>query len=119
MFQGLDKRDLMLIYAVIGFGSVALVALGELSGVKEGGSLYTFYLKLVFGGFLVFYAVLFHFAQLALAKKIDKTKGTVLRFLLGEKSSRTFINVIIIGVLLYWVLAFADLMSLTGFNFFG
>ena len=52
MFQGIEKKNLMLIYAVIGFGSVALVALGELSVVKTSSILFYFYLKLVFGNHL-------------------------------------------------------------------
>lgn len=118
MFQGIKHKNLILIYAVIGFGSIALVALGELAGVEQGSVLYNFYLRLVFGGFIVFYAVLFHFGTLSWAEKLDKEGPKYLAFMFGEKSSRFTIMTVVAGVLLYWVFSFADLMAATGFNFF-
>jgi len=107
----------MLIYAVIGFGSIALVALGELSGVEAGSALFNFYLKLVFGGFLVFYSVLFHFAMLGFSKRMDEQGPRVLKYLLGEQTSRVMIVSIAAAVLVYWIYAFGELMKITGFRF--
>ena len=118
MFGDMKQKELILIYAVIGFGSVALVALGELSGVDPGTPLFAFYFKLVFGGFLVFYAVLFHFGLLATAKKIDKKRSKIMRFLFGERASRITISTIVFGVLVYWIYSFAELMGAYDINFF-
>ena len=118
MFEGIESRNLLLIYAVIGFGSIALVALGELSGTEAGTELFNFYLKLVFGGFLVFYSVLFHFALLGFAKKVDEKGSRVLKTFFGEQSSRVFTLCISGAVLIYWIFAFAGLMAATGFRFY-
>lgn len=118
MFEKIETKNVMLIYSVIGFGSIALVALGELSGVEAGSFLYDFYLKLVFGGFLVFYTVLLHFTMLAFAKKMDDRGPKILKAIFGEHTSRIGIVTIVICVLLYWVLAFAELMRSSDFRFF-
>jgi hypothetical protein len=104
MLKGIESKNMMFIYAVIGFGSVALVALGELSGVEAGSPLYNFYLKLVFGGFLIFYSVLIHLALLTYSRKLDESRITVFSFA--------------ILVLLYWIYAFAELMGSSDFKFF-
>jgi hypothetical protein len=96
MFEGIESRNTVLVYAVIGFGSVALVALGELSGAEPGSFQYDFLLKLVFGGFVVFYSVLFHFAALNYSRKLDEKGPTVLRVVFGERNSRKSIFVIVI-----------------------
>ena len=118
MLKGISSKNVMLIYAVIGFGTIALVALGELSGVEVGSSLYDFYLKLVFGGFVIFYAVLIHFALLPYSQRLDSDGPKILRYVLGESSSRVFIFTLTFLVLVYWILAFADLMQSSGFRFF-
>ena len=118
MLKGIDSKNMMLIYAVIGFGTIALVALGELSGAEAGSFLYDFYLKLVFGGFLVFYAVLIHFAMLPYSRELDGGGSKALKFMLGERSSRTVVFIMTILVLIYWIFAFGELMNATGFRLF-
>ncbi len=118
MFESIESKNVLLIYAVIGFGSIALVALGELSGAEPGSFLFNFFLKLVFGGFLIFYSVLFHFATLHFSKKVDKKGPKALKLVFGERSSRVTTFIILIAVLFYWVFAFADLMRATDFRFF-
>ena len=118
MFKNIDSKNVLLIYAVIGFGSIALVALGELSGAEPGSALYDFFLKLVFGGFLVFYSVLVHFATLPFSKKVDKKGPKTLKLVSGERSSRFITFIFLITVLFYWIFAFADLMRATDFRFF-
>lgn len=118
MFEGIESRNTVLVYAVIGFGSIALVALGELSGAESGSFRYDFFLKLVFGGFVVFYSVLFHFATLNFSRKLDEKGPKFLRVVFGERTSRLSIFVIVLAVLIYWLFAFSDLMGATDFKFF-
>ena len=118
MFEKVNNKDVMLIYAVIGFGSIALIALGELSGVDVDSFLFRFYLKLVFGGFLVFYSVLVHLVLLPFSKNLDEKGPRFLKVVLGERSSRSTTVIIALLVLIYWIWAFAELINASGFNFF-
>ncbi len=74
MFGGMKEKELILIFSVVGFGSVALVGIGELASVEPGSPLFKFYLYLVFGGLAVFYAVFIHFATLSYTRKVDQRK---------------------------------------------
>ena len=118
VFEGIKSKNVLLIYAVIGFGSIALVALGELSVAEPGSFLYDFFLKLIFGGFLVFYSVLFQFATLQFSKRLDENGPKALKLVFGERSSRMTTFLIVVAVLFYWIYAFADLMRATEFRFF-
>ena len=119
MFGGMKQKELILIYAVFGFGSVALVALGELSSVEPDGPLFKFYLNLVFGGLAVFYAVFIHFATLSYTRKVDqRKKSKLLKRLLGEKASYSFILLFLTGILVFWIYNFAQLMDAFDLKFF-
>ncbi len=67
----------MLLYAVFGFGSIALVALGELPALDARSDLFRFYIKLIFGGFLIFYTVLIHFALLPPGKETRQNRASL------------------------------------------
>ncbi len=119
MFGDMKQKEMILIYAVIGFGSVALVALGELSSVEPGSPLFKFYLKLVFGGFFVFLVMLFDFGKLFYSRKVDQNKKSrFLRILAGEKLSYVFSIIFTAGVLIFWVFTFANLMDDYDLKFF-
>jgi len=119
MFGGLQQKDTILVFSVVGFGSVALVALGELSNVEPGSPLFKFYLNLVFGGLTVFYAVFIHFGTLSYTRKVDQRKNSkLLKKLVGEKSSFGFILAILAGVLVFWIYNFSQLMDAYGLEFF-
>lgn len=119
MFGGMDKKELTLIYATVGFGSVALVGLGELSSVEPGSPLFKFYLNLVFGGLAVFFVVFLHMATVSYTRKVDKEKKSKLaRYLLGEKSSYRGSVALILVVLAFWLFTFAELMRVYDLNFF-
>ena len=118
MFEKIESKDVMLIYSVIGFGSVALISLGELTSVEAGTFMFAFYLKLVFGGFLVFYSVLIHFILLPYSRGLDEKGPRVLKSVFGERSSRVLVTAIVFLVLLYWIYAFAELINASEFTFF-
>ncbi len=119
MFGGMDKKEMTLVFAVIGFGSVALVGLGELSSVEPNSPLFTFYLNLVFGGLAVFYVVFIHMATITYTRKVDiEKKSKTARFFLGEKSSYIFSVTLILGVLAFWLYTFAELMRAFDITFF-
>jgi len=119
MIDGMGKKELTLIYAVVGFGSVALVGLGELSNVEPNSPLFKFYLNLVFGGLAVFYVVFVHMATITYTRKVDiEKKSKAARFFLGEKSSYIFSVVLILGVLAFWLYNFAELMDAYDLKFF-
>lgn len=119
MFGAMKQKELILIFSVVGFGSVALVALGELSSVAPGSPLFKFYLNLVFGGLAVFYAVFIHFATLSFTRKLDqKKKARFRKLIFGEKSSFIFVLVILGGVLVFWIYTFANLTSGLNLKYF-
>lgn len=112
MFGGMKQKEMVLVFSVVGFGSVALVALGELSNVDAGSALFKFYVNLVFGGLAVFYAVFIHFATISFTQKIDKGKKSgFTKFMLGEKSSFRFVMIILGAVLVFWIYNVATLMD--------
>lgn len=111
-----ENKNLMLLYAVFGFGSIALVALGELPALDARSDLFRFYIKLIFGGFLIFYSVLIHFALLPLARKLDKTGPRYARLIFGESSSLAIVVALMLSVLIYWIIAFSELLRATGFS---
>lgn len=119
MFGGMKEKELVFIFSVIGFGSVALVALGELSSVEAGSPLFKFYLNLVFGGLAVFYAVFIHFVTLPYTRKVDQRKNSkLLKNMVGEKASFRFISLILLGVLVFWIYTFSQLMKAYDLKFF-
>lgn len=119
MFGGMDKKEQILVFAVIGFGSVAVVALGELSNVEPGSPLFKFYLNLVFGGLAVFYAVFIHFATLSWTRKVDQKKNAkLLKRLVGEKASFKSMLFICMVVLVFWIYNFSRLMGSYDISFF-
>lgn len=118
MLGKMNEKDLILIYAVIGFGSVALVALGELSSVEPNSRLFKFYLNLVFGGLAVFYVVFVHLSTVSFTRKVDKKKSKIAKFLLGEKSSYRFSVTLILGVLGFWLYTFSEFMQALDITFF-
>lgn len=112
MFGGMKEKELILVFTVVGFGSVALVALGELSNVDADSALFKFYVNLVFGGLTVFYAVFIHFATISFTQKIDKgKKSEFTKFMLGEKSSFRFVMIILGAVLVFWIYNVSTLMD--------
>jgi len=119
MFGGMEKKELTLVFAVIGFGSVALVGLGELSSVEPNSPLFKFYLNLVFGGLAVFYVVFVHLSTVSYTRKIDqKKKSKVARFLLGEAWSYRVSVTLILGVLAFWLYTFSEFMKALDVTFF-
>ena len=119
MFGGMERKELLLVYIVIGFGSVALVALGELSGVEPGGPLFKFYLNLVFGGLAVFYVAFVHFATLSYTRKVDRSKKSKrFKALFGEKASFAVSIGLSGAVLVFWIHNFAELMRALDLAFF-
>lgn len=119
MLGGMDKKELTLVYAVFGFGSVALVALGELSNVEAGSPLFSFYLNLVFGGLAVFYSVFVHFVSLSFSRKVDqKKKRKFTKIMLGERASYISILLICGTVLVFWIYNFSLLMEALDITFF-
>ena len=119
MFGGMKQKELILIYAAVGFGSVALVGLGEISGSAPGSPFQQFYLQLIFGGFIVFYAVFIHFGTLGLSRRIDQSQGNRLfKSLFGERASFLLTLAFIFGVLVYWIFALVKLARELGLNFF-
>lgn len=119
MFGGMERKELTLVYAVFGFGSVALVALGELSNVDAGSPLFSFYLNLVFGGLAVFYSVFVHFVSLSFSRKMDqKKKRKFTRIMLGARASYLSILLICGAVLVFWIYNFSQLMKALDISFF-
>ena len=118
MFAGMKQKELILIYAAVGFGSVALVGLGEISGSAPGSPFQQFYLQLIFGGFIVFYAVFIHFGTLGLSRRIDQSqRNKLFKYLFGEKSSYLLTLAFIFGVLVYWIFAIVALATELGLDF--
>ncbi len=119
MFGGMKEKELILIFSVVGFGSVALVGIGELASVEPGSPLFKFYLNLVFGGLAVFYSVFIHFATIPYTRKVDqRKKSKLLKKLVGEKASFGFIIIICAAVFVFWIYNFAQLMDAYDLKFF-
>lgn len=119
MFGGMKQKELILIYAAVGFGSVALVGLGEISGGESGSPFQQFYLQLIFGGFIVFYAVFIHFGTLGLSQRIDQSQTSrIFKSLFGETASYLLTLAFIFGVLVYWIFALVTLATELGLDFF-
>ncbi len=119
MLGGMKQKELILIYAAVGFGSVALVGLGEISGSESGSPFQQFYLQLIFGGFIVFYAVFIHFGTLGLSQRIDQSQTSrIFKSLFGERASFLLTLAFIFGVLVYWIFAIVALATKLGLDFF-